>query len=157
MIIKYIHRIDASINASIVGITGACPDGRVVLGVATDCLLSLITIWVWMADVVRKKVGSDLVLGGGFCWVLRFLHLSKLASHNLDSICQKSLNTLKYNLRYIWFYHSHIFSKYGKKAMIIENSRKKLLFCMVYGDGNGAFQDDFTIHTSFQNMAKKWW
>ena len=59
------------------GYRTACPDGRVVLSVATDCSLSLITAWVWNPAGACKKVASDLGLGGG----LR--HQLQLVSHEL--------------------------------------------------------------------------
>ena len=52
--------------------TGACPDGHVVLGVATDCYQSLNATRVRVAPGAYENVSSDLGLGGGFHWVLRF-------------------------------------------------------------------------------------
>ena len=51
---------------------GACCDGRVIKGNATDCTLSLTTAWVQIPAWAYEKVASDLGLGGGFRRVLRF-------------------------------------------------------------------------------------
>ena len=42
---------------------GACSDGRVVKGAATDCMLSLTIAWVRILVLACEKVTSDLGLG----------------------------------------------------------------------------------------------
>ena len=51
---------------------GACPDGCVVLGIATACKPSLSTVLVLILAGECEKVNSDLGLGSGFHWVLQF-------------------------------------------------------------------------------------
>ena len=50
----------------------ACPDGGVVRGAVTDCMLSLTTAWFQIPSWACEKVASDLGLGCVFRRVLRF-------------------------------------------------------------------------------------
>ena len=77
------------IEKYILTVTGACSDGRVVLGAATDGTLSPTTAWVQIPVWACVKVASDFGLGGGFRRVLQFPPLLTTASHELAKIWHK--------------------------------------------------------------------
>ena len=61
---------DIQITTDATTIVSTCPDGQVVLGFTTDCLLSLNTAWVQILIRTCEKVASDLGLGNGFSQLL---------------------------------------------------------------------------------------